>query len=912
MSISTLFLYILGLFFLLLCSSFFSGSETALSALTFPQVQRLKQEKKNSSRAITNFLDEPRRLFITVLFGNTLVNMAFISISGSLIYNEIFHGRNPVLAYITAIFLETLLLLLFAEITPKTYALHHSEKMARTIASPLWFFSIIIFPFRRTLRLLTDLLLPLFGIKTMHEQNLLTSDEIKSIVTSSESSGALHKIEGEMIHNIFQLKDIDAREIMVPRTRIIRIPSTTPIFKALALTKKSGHSRLPVIKKNIDDICGIFYVKDWPRWKGLTIESLGGRLVEELSIEEFLSHKEILQDLNPSQMDTLVRPPYYSISTKKIGSLILDMTRDKQQMAILLDEYGGVDGLVTVEDIVEEVVGEIFDEYDKATELSITPDPEDSSCLLIPGYVGLRGINKRFRLDLDLSKADTVSGYITNLRGSIPSEGDIITDESCGINFEIKKMDGTRIDMVRAKLKKEKPKRKTTKSSFLFFLSIMCIFFMGAAGQANSLPNSLSSILAFTCLLVVSIFLLAFYEGSETAVVSASKARIKVLAQQKNKKAIILNKLWQEPDKLLSIVLVGTNLMATAAGVAGLRLVSAALPERGGLQETINTLVMTLIILIFCEILPKTIFRAKADSLALRSAQGLWFSGILLRPVVSAISRITNLFVGKTSRGEDKESLRVRREELKLLAKMGEKEGALRKDLLHMIFNVLELETMTVEKVMTPLVEIVCLPTTASLEDFYKTVAETGFSRIPIFKDRVDNLVGLVNVLDVLYSKSVLPDITTFIRKDIRHEPETKRVYSLLREMGQGGPTMAFVVDEFGGIVGLVTIEDLIEEVLGDIWDEKDRKENDFINQINESTIECDGKAEVQQLNHRFNMGIPSGDYKTIAGYLISLLDRIPLQEEIVETDTLKMVIVEADEKSIKRVRIFIQKLEDD
>ena len=907
MPISTIFIYILGLGFLLLCSSFFSGSETALSALTMPQVQRLKQEKRKSSRAITRFLDEPRRLFITVLFGNTLVNMAFVSIAGALIYNDLFQGKYLGLAYLAAIFIETFLLLIFGEITPKTYAIHHSESFARTIAQPLWLFSIFIYPFRKSLRLITDILLPLFGVKSMHEQVPLTREEIRAVIQSTEKDGALQKVEGEMIHNIFELLDIDAREIMVPRTRIVRINASKTIREVLALTKEFGHSRLPILNKNIDDICGIFYVKDWPRWKRLAaIESLGGRSVEELTIKEFLSHADLLNGLNPGNENTLVRPPFYSINSKKISALIREMTREKEQMAILLDEFGGVDGLVTVEDIVEEVVGEIFDEYDKATELTIARDPQNPSSLLMPGYVGLRSINKRFGLKLDLSQVDTIGGYIVNLFGSIPEEGDVVFDKDHGIEFRVKRMDKTRIDLVQVSLKKDKPQKKVKKSTLSLLLLPLCFFLLGAAGQTSGSPNGISPLLAFLLLLLCSLIFSAFYSGSETAVVSASKSRIDILAEQKNTKAILIKKLWREPDRMMGIILVGNNLMNTAAGVAGLYLISLAFPGREGFQETINSVVMTLIILIFCEILPKTIFRAKADSLALRSAQGLWISGILFRPIVSSITKITNCMVRMASRGENEESLRAKREELKLLAKMGEREGALRRDQLEMIFNVLEMETMSVEKVMTPLVDIVCLPTTASLEDFFETATKTGFSRIPVYEDRVDNMVGLVNVLDVLYTETPSRTIAPFIRKDVRHEPETKRVYTLLREMGQGGPTMAFVVDEFGGIVGLVTIEDLIEEVLGDIWDEKDRDESDLIRRIGEGIIDCDGKAEIQQLNHKFNLDIPTGDYKTIAGYIISLLDRIPQQGEIVDTNTLKMTIVEADEKSIRRVQISI------
>ena len=144
------------------CSSFFSGSETALTALSKVETQRIKGDNKKNSRYIMKFLDEPRRLFITILFGNTLVNMAFVSITGSLIFNNLFKRENPGLAYVVAILIQTIILLIFGEITPKTYAIKHSERFSRAVAQPLWFFSFVIYPFRRPLRLLTDMLLPFF------------------------------------------------------------------------------------------------------------------------------------------------------------------------------------------------------------------------------------------------------------------------------------------------------------------------------------------------------------------------------------------------------------------------------------------------------------------------------------------------------------------------------------------------------------------------------------------------------------------------------------------------------------------------------------------------------------------------------------------------------------------------------
>jgi CBS domain containing-hemolysin-like protein len=347
--------------------------------------------------------------------------------------------------------------------------------------------------------------------------------------------------------------------------------------------------------------------------------------------------------------------------------------------------------------------------------------------------------------------------------------------------------------------------------------------------------------------------------------------------------------------------------MSTAAGVASLQLVINAIPGREGLQEFVNTIIMTVVILIFCEILPKTIFRAKADSFALKAAPGLWMSEIVLRPIVAAVTKFTGMVVRMAGEGDIEERQRAMREELKLLAQMGAKEGVLKREQLHMISSVLDLETMTLEKVMTPLVDIIALPVDAHIEEFYRIVSETGYSRIPVYEDRVDNLIGMVNVLDVLYSSESPKTIVPFVRRDVHHEPETKRVYSLLRNLKRSRKAMVFVVDEYGGVVGLVTIEDLIEEILGDIRDEKDRDEEGNVHRISETIIECDGKAEVSYINNTYGMAIPPGDYNTIAGYILSLEERIPKRGEIVQSKMHRIIVLDADQKSIRRVRIQVK-----
>jgi len=913
MNLTTLVSNIFGLGLLLLLSAFFSASETALSALSKIQIQRMRAVDGERRSAVIKFLDEPRRLFITVLFGNTLVNLAFISITGSLILETLLRGQNPAIAYVVIILLETVLLLIFGEITPKTFAIKHAEELSRIVAPPLWFFSKLIYPFRKVLRSITDLLLPLFGVHSMVDETPITSEEIRSIVRTTEDHGALDEKEEELLLNIIELHDTKVKEIMVPRVQMVCVEVSETIQKAFQKAKNAGYSRIPVYRKEIDNICGILYVKDIPRWKDINLEKLNRKNIYDLTLDEFLNRQNFLNSLNPEHENTLIRAPFFVHLTRDCGSLLAEMTKKNQPMAILLDEFGGVSGMATAEDIVEEVIGEIVDEYDSIPPNMIIKDPSDPSSYLVSGSTSLRSVNKRLKLNLNLSVADTISGYLISLLGAIPSVGESRVDSSSKVSFEVLKMKGKRIELVKIQSRQRKTEKKediSSSSSSSSFMSVLlffglCFTFFNSSGRVEEVSIGTHPVAAFVLLLMISLGLLAFYAGSETAVVSASRSKINVLAQYGDNRAKIIKKLLQEPNKMLGIVLVGTNLMAAAAGVAGLRLTQHALSGNEELIEIVNTLIMTFIILLFCEILPKTIFRAKADTLALKSAFGLRVSSVFLYPIASLVTKITDPLI-RISREENREGrFRIMREELKLLAKMGEEEGTLKKAQLRMIHSILDLESRKAGMIMTPLVGIVAVPENCDYDSFLKTVAATGFSRIPVYKYRIDNIVGLVNVLDVLYAKSQSPTIYPHIQKSILHIPKSKNIFPLLRQLITTKKFMAFVVDEYGGVVGLVTIEDLVEEIMGDIRDEKDIEEEKVIRKISDRVIDCEGKAEIYALNHTYDTSIPEGDYETIAGYLIENMQKIPKQGENFETDDFRILILEANEKSIKRVRIL-------
>ena len=221
-----------------------------------------------------------------------------------------------------------------------------------------------------------------------------------------------------------------------------------------------------------------------------------------------------------------------------------------------------------------------------------------------------------------------------------------------------------------------------------------------------------------------------------------------------------------------------------------------------------------------------------------------------------------------------------------------------------MIHSVLDLQSKTVEQVMVPLVDIVAIERGTRVDDFFQTVNDSGFSRIPVFETRVDNITGIVNLLDVIYTDGETDTIDRYVRTDVQVVPESKNIGDLLREIQRSTYTMVFVVDEYGGIVGLVTVEDLVEEIVGEFSDERDTTR--LVRRIGPRLLECDGRTEVQMLRDEFGVPIPTGDYETIAGYVLDQRGSIPKAGESVASERFVVTISASDARVIRTVRIRI------
>ncbi len=425
-------LHLTGLALLLSLSAFFSGSETALFSLSKAQVERLRQGTARSGVIAAGLLDTPRKLLISILVGNMFVNVASASLVAS--FAAVLLGnRGAGVAIATGV--TTILLLVFGEITPKTIAVHNAERVSKLIAYPIRSFSTLILPLRVTLRFVTNTLIQLMGSNTIPVEDRLTTEELRAMVEVAEEGGSIKRQEKEMLNTIFDMKNITAAEIMTPRTEMVCISEDSTIQQVFDLARTMGRSRIPVYKDDVDHISGIAHVRDLPMWRHHDIYSL--------TVREFLQECE---ELWPEGKDTLIRPPLLIPETRSAIGLLQDFYDRGIHMAILLDEYGGTDGLVTMEDLIEELVGGIDDKYDTTSE---DFQALDDSTTQVSGGTSIRNVNRKLRLNLLVEEdedIDTIGGYILHLFGRIPESGDTFRTDD--LEFEVAEVDKQRVTQV--------------------------------------------------------------------------------------------------------------------------------------------------------------------------------------------------------------------------------------------------------------------------------------------------------------------------------------------------------------------------------------------------------------------------------------------------------------------------------
>ncbi|HGJ65265.1 TPA: HlyC/CorC family transporter [bacterium] len=424
--ISNLFFHLIILGFLLILSAFFSGSETAFFSLSNVQIERLQQSNGKTERLVAKLLNNPHRLLVTILLGNTLVNTASASLVASFVTN-VFGDKGIGLAIV----FTTILLLFFGEITPKTLAIRYSEFFSKLFVYPLEFFSKVIFPIRITFDFIADGIIKILDSNLKPIYDKITSEELKTAVDIAEEEGSIKQQEKEILSTIFDLKNITASEIMIPRTEIVCASDDMPLQELFEMARSTRHSRIPIYKDDMDHIYGVAYIRDFPKLRNLDLENV--------TIKEFVNL--------PHEKDMLIRAPFFAPETRACIGLLQDFKEKMVQISILLDEYGGTAGLVTMADIVTELVGEFTGNYDEFSEdFRMIND----NTFIVSGRTTIRNVNKKLDLNLPAEEdVDTIGGYVTSLFGHIPNKDEIISDGD--LEFQVVSMDERRIMDVQIK-----------------------------------------------------------------------------------------------------------------------------------------------------------------------------------------------------------------------------------------------------------------------------------------------------------------------------------------------------------------------------------------------------------------------------------------------------------------------------
>jgi magnesium and cobalt exporter, CNNM family len=401
---------ILALVVLLALSGFFSGSETALLSLDKLRVRFLEQKERRGADKLARLLDDPDRLLSGILVGNNLVNIA-----ASVIATGLFVGYFEEQGELLTVLLLTPILLIFSEVCPKTYAAQYPEKMSFFVLNPIRFVVWILTPVVLVVSSLSRFLTRFFRGEEA-EGLSVSEDEIRAIIEVGEESGVVAAEQRRMLHGIFDLSETRVRDVMIPRTEVTGLDVNASFQEVLDVVQHARHSRFPVYQENMDSIVGMVHSK---------------------KVLDFIGRTEQFSLANIS------RKPYFVPESKRIAVLLQSFRKRREHLAIVVDEYGGVEGIVTLEDVVEEIVGEIHDEYDIE---EVDFRQLEPSRFLVDGAVSLRTVNKRFKLELPEDHVTTLAGYLLRVMGKIPAEGDSFEEE--GILFRVKRMDDRRIEEV--------------------------------------------------------------------------------------------------------------------------------------------------------------------------------------------------------------------------------------------------------------------------------------------------------------------------------------------------------------------------------------------------------------------------------------------------------------------------------
>ncbi|MBH1940657.1 HlyC/CorC family transporter [Mobilitalea sibirica] len=398
----------------------------------------------------------------------------------------------------------------------------------------------------------------------------------------------------------------------------------------------------------------------------------------------------------------------------------------------------------------------------------------------------------------------------------------------------------------------------------------------------------------------------AFFSGSETALTTVNKLRIRSLADDDVKGARTILKMIEEPGKMLSAILIGNNIVNLYASSLATQMAYDAF---GSKWISLVTGLLTLFILIFGEITPKSMSTIYAEKISLKIAGFIYFLTVLLTPFIFIINNIC-IGIMKLLRIDPKaKTSAITENELRTILDYSHEEGVIESEERRMITNVVDFGDALAKDVMVPRIDMAFASVDLTYDELVQAFAEDKYTRMPVYSDTRDNVIGIVNLKDVFFYSGEKEDFNIV---DILRDPyftyEFKKTSELLIEMRRNSISLAIVLDEYGATAGLITIEDLLEEIVGEIRDEYDDDEEDSIRVVNEYEYIVDGNTKLDDINEGLGLNLESDDYDSIAGHIIYLLDHLPEEGETVTDNNVVFTVAAVDKNRIDKVHILLKK----
>jgi putative hemolysin len=420
----TFFLELLALAGLLLLNAFFVGAEYGLVTSRRTRIMELEHEGNRRARAVLKITSDPPRFISAMQLGVTIASLGI----GALGEQVLAHKFNAVMAtflsVVLALLIVTYLHVVIGELVPKGIALGHPERTALAVSTPVRWFFVLFRPLIWLLLTSTNAILRGLNLEPPGAEHEAHSEaELRMLLSSSAEQGEIEHDEQEMLYKVFDFADKEVSDVMVPRPEVVAISIALPPEEALKAVLESPYTRYPVYRESLDDIVGVLHIRD-------LIEAMHDRGIVAVDLE------------------SLVRPSYMVPETKDLGALLTEFRRTNQHMAIVIDEYGSMEGIVTLEDLLEEIVGEIEDEFDLPDE---TVEQVDDQTIRIDGTFTIDDFNERFKCDLPDEDYHTVGGFVFGLLGRTAEPGDEVSHD--GLNFRVDEVDGQRIRRLTVKFR---------------------------------------------------------------------------------------------------------------------------------------------------------------------------------------------------------------------------------------------------------------------------------------------------------------------------------------------------------------------------------------------------------------------------------------------------------------------------